>query len=213
VSLRVFALTGGIGSGKSSVARYFRERGVPIIDADLLAREVVAPGSPGLAQVVAAFGAEVLTAEGELDRAALARRVFADPAERAALERITHPRVRALARARFAELDGRGEPLAGYEVPLLFEAGLERDYHPTIVVSCSPAQQQQRAARRDGKTAAAIQARIAAQMPLAEKVSRADYVIDNSGDFEATRVNADRVLAAVCTELGVDPARYFAPQV
>jgi dephospho-CoA kinase len=205
----VFGLTGGIGSGKSSVARHFRERGVPIIDADLLARAVVAPGSPGLAGVVAAFGPDILSAEGELDRAALARRVFSDPAERKALEHITHPRVRALARARFAELDAHGEPLAGYEVPLLFEAGLEHDYHPTIVVSCSPAQQQERAGLRDGKTAAAIRARIAAQMPLSEKRARADYVIDNGGDFASTRAEADRVLAAICAAEGIDPSRYF----
>ena len=206
----MFGLTGGIGSGKSSVARYFRERGLPVIDADQLAREIVAPGSAGLSEVVAAFGPEVLNAAGELDRAALARRVFSDPAQRAALEQITHPRVRALARERFAELAAQGEPLAAYEVPLLFEVGLEQQYRPTVVVSCSAEQQLERAMRRDAQNQSAIRQRIAAQMPLADKARRADYVIDNTGAFEATRADADRVLRAVCAESGVDPARYLA---
>lgn len=209
MSLRVFGLTGGIGSGKSSVARHFRARGLPVVDADALAREVVQPGSAGLAEIVAAFGPEILGAEGELDRAALARRVFADPSERAALERITHPRVRALARTRFAELEARGEPLACYEVPLLFEVGLGATYRPVVVVNSGASQQLERAMRRDAQPRAAIEARIAAQMPLSEKAGRADYVVDNSGSPEATQVDADRVLAAICAEVGVDPARYF----
>lgn len=210
MSLRVFGLTGGIGSGKSSVARHFRARGLPVVDADVLAREVVQPGSEGLAEVVTAFGPEVLDAQGALDRAALARRVFSSSSERAKLERITHPRVRALSRARFTELEARGEPLACYEVPLLFEVGLDAAYRPTVVVSAGAAQQMERAMRRDQQPRAAIEARIAAQMPLSEKADRADYVIDNSGSPEATQADADRVLAAICAELGVDPARYFA---
>jgi dephospho-CoA kinase len=210
VGLQVFGLTGGIGSGKSSVARHFRERGLPVVDADALARDIVQRGSPGLAEIAAAFGPEILDVQGELDRAALARRVFADPAQRAILEAITHPRVRALARARFAELDSHGEPLACYEVPLLFEAHLVADFHPIVVVSCSEAQQLERAMRRDGKPEAAIRARITAQMPLSQKARLADYVIDNSGSFDATRADADRVLAAICRERGVDSARYFA---
>lgn len=208
--MRVFGLTGGIGSGKSLVAAHFRERGLPVVDADRLAREVVAAGSAGLAQVVAAFGSEVLTPDGELDRAALARRVFSDSADRARLERITHPRVRALARTRFAELEASGEPLACYEVPLLFEARLEGEFAPVVVVQCTPEQQLERAMLRDGKSRVAIQARVDAQLPLAEKARRAEYVIDNSGPLAATRAGADRVLRAISQRFDLDPARYFA---
>src|SRR5512141_1746472 len=119
VTIRVFGLTGGIGSGKSTVATRFRERGLPVIDADQLAREVVAKGTPGLAEIVARFGSSVLDAQGELDRKQLAEVVFRDEDARRALNAITHPRVRDLALARVQALDAAGEPLACYEVPLL----------------------------------------------------------------------------------------------
>jgi dephospho-CoA kinase len=209
VRLRVFGLSGGIGSGKSTVAAHFRTRGVPVVDADVLAREVVRPGSAGLAEIVAAFGAEIVNGAGELDRAALARRVFGDPAQRALLESITHPRVRALARERFSEVEAQGEPLACYEVPLLFEAGLTDTYRPAVVVTCTQEQQIERAMHRDSATRAGIMARISAQMPLSEKAQLADYVIDNSADLATTKHNADRVLALVCAECGVDSARYL----
>jgi dephospho-CoA kinase len=209
VRLHVFGLTGGIGSGKSTVAAHFRTRGLPVVDADALAREVVRPGSPGLSEVAAAFGAEIVTSAGELDRAALARRVFGDPTQRALLESITHPRVRALARERLSEIEARGEPLACYEVPLLFEAGLSDTYRPAVVVTCSPEQQIERAMQRDGVTRASIVARISAQMPLSEKARLADYVIDNGADLATTKDNADRVLGRVCAECGVDSARYL----
>jgi dephospho-CoA kinase len=206
--LHVFGLTGGIGSGKSTVARHLRKRGLPVVDADALAREIVAKGRPALAEIAEQFGKEVLTAAGELDRAALARRVFADSDARAALERITHPRVRELAQARFLELEASGEPLAAYEVPLLYEAGLDARYEPIVVVNARPEQQLERAQDRDGVPAEAIRARIAAQLSLAEKARRADYVIDNSGAVSETEAQADRVLAAICAARGVDKSRY-----
>lgn len=206
--VQVFALTGGIGSGKSTVAAQLRRRGVPVIDADALAREVVAPGSRALAEVEAEFGAAVLR-DGALDRAALARVVFADPAARARLEAITHPRIQALRDARLLELSGAGEPLACYEVPLLFERGLDTSLRPVVVVSVPEAVQIERARRRDQASEAMIRARLAAQLPLAEKVARADYVIDNVGSLAATQAATDAVLRALCTQLGVDAARYF----
>jgi dephospho-CoA kinase len=206
---RVFGLTGGLGSGKSTVASHYRQRGLPMIDADALARAVVARGSPGLAEIESAFGAEMLR-DGALDREKLAALVFANPEARQRLEGITHPRIQALRDARLHELEALGEPLVGYEVPLLYEKGLEATLRPVVVVSVPEALQVERAQRRDRATPAMVRARLDAQLPLHEKAARADYVIDNSGPLPETLVVADGVLRKICTELGVDPARYFA---
>lgn len=208
MSTHVFGLTGGIGSGKSTVAARFRQRGLPVIDADELAREVVRPGSPGLAEVVASFGDRVLDANGALDRPRLAGIVFADAGARARLNAITHPRVRDLALARMLELDRAGEPLACYEVPLLVESGLTEALRPLVVVSTSVATQLARTLARGGTSEDDARARIAAQMPLAEKAKLADFVIDNEGTLEELRARADEVLDAICAKLGIDPSRY-----
>jgi dephospho-CoA kinase len=181
MTLRVFGLTGGIGTGKSTVAKLLRERGVPVVDADELAREVVAPGSAGLARVVEAFGPEVLAADGSLDRKAVGSLVFSDSEARKRLNAITHPLVRELSQARFAALDAQGVTLAAYDVPLLFEVGLDAVLRPVVVVATSPATQLARVRARDGLSEAAVLARVAAQLPIAEKKQRADFVIDNDG--------------------------------
>lgn len=207
----VFGLTGGIGSGKSTVAARFRARGLPVIDADALAREVVARGTPGLAEIRTRFGDAVLDAHGELDRKRLAEVVFHDPDARRDLNAITHPRVRDLAIARVQELDARGEPLACYEVPLLVETGLAEVLRPLVVVVVDVATQIERSVRRDGSTREHTEARIAAQLPLAEKAKLADHVIDNSGSEAETLTQADQVLDEICRKNGVDPARYPRP--
>lgn len=209
--VRVFGLTGGLGSGKSTVAAHYRSRRLPVIDADLLARDVVAPGSPALSEIVREFGADVLRGTA-LDRAKLASLVFADATARKRLEQITHPRIQALRDTRLRELEARGEPLACYEVPLLFEKGLESGLRPVVVVSVPEALQLERAAQRDQTTEAMTRARLLAQMPIAEKAARADYVIDNSGPLTATLAAADVALRSVCAAVGVDPSRYFSPQ-
>jgi dephospho-CoA kinase len=211
VTLRVFGLTGGIGSGKSTVARRFAARGLPVIDADVLAREVVAPGTPGLAEVIQAFGRSVIGPEGHLDRAALAARVFGDPQARTRLNGILHPRIRDRFAERRAELDQAGEPLACYEAPLLVEVGLAESLRPLVVVALDEELQLARVMARDGATEEHARARIAAQLPLSEKVALADYVIDNRGDERDTLAQADRVLDAIASSLGVDPARYPKP--
>lgn len=211
MTIHVFGLTGGIGSGKSTVAARLRARGVPVIDADVLAREVVEPGSAGLGEIVEAFGEGVLDADGALDRKALAAIVFGDEPARQRLNAITHPRVRALSVERIAELDRRGEPLACYEVPLLVESGLAPLLRPLVVVSVPEDVQVARAAARDQSTEDEARARVRAQMPLAEKVKLADHVIDNSGPREATLERTDEVLDAICRGLGIDPARYPRP--
>jgi dephospho-CoA kinase len=205
--LRVFGLTGGLASGKSSVAAHLRSRGLPVIDADALARDVLAPGSEGLREVVQHFGPGVLQ-KGELDRQRLAAVVFSDPRELLRLEAITHPRIQERRSALLRDLAASGEPLACYEVPLLFEKQLDRELRPVVVVSVPEAVQVARARRRDGSTEAQVRARLAAQLPLAEKVARADYVIDNQGPLEATRAATDEVLRKICERLGIDPSRY-----
>ncbi len=192
--MHVFALTGGIGSGKSTVAAHFRSLGLPVVDADRLARDVVEPGTEGLAEVVAAFGAEVVGADGRLDRARLASLVFSDVEARLRLESILHPRVRDAARGAFARLAESGARLACYEVPLLFETGQEEHYRPVVLVSAAPETQVERAVARDKSHEAAIRARIAAQHPPEDKLRRADYVIHNDGSREATLAQAERVL-------------------
>jgi len=211
VTLQLFGLTGGIGSGKSTVARRFRARGVPVLDADQLAREVVAKGTPGLAEIVNRFGSEMLDEFGNLDRKKLAARVFQNEEERRDLNRITHPRVGSLLSERAEEFAHRGEPLACYEVPLLFEAGLESVLRPIVVVAAPIESRVERTVTRDGGTEDEVLARVRAQMPLEEKIRRADYVIDNSGGPDALLARADEVLNEICTRLGLRPSRYPTP--
>jgi dephospho-CoA kinase len=183
----VLGVTGGIASGKSSVAAMFAELGARVISADQLAREAVAPGSPALMELVAAFGPTILTPHGELDRELLGRTVFADAAARARLNAITHPAIALLAEARLHESRSAGGPLVIYEAPLLFEAGAGKRVDAVLVVAIDPAVQEQRLVERDRLPPGEIRPRIDAQWPQAEKVARADFVIDNSGSPEETR--------------------------
>jgi dephospho-CoA kinase len=199
--MRLVGLTGGIATGKSTFAAVLRARGVPVIDADQLAREAVAKGSPALADVVAAFGPEVLDAEGALDRKRMAARVFADPTARADLERIVHPRVRAAMRAAVARLAADGAPLAFYDVPLLYEAGREGEVDLVAVVWAPREAQLERLAARDGMGPAAAEARLAAQLPVDEKAARADVVIVNDGPADALGAKADALLADLAAGL------------
>lgn len=208
VTLRVFGLTGGIGSGKSRVAARLRARGLPVVDADQLAREAVAHGSAALRQIAEQFGPSVLNANGDLDRAALGERVFSNPEARRALDAIVHPGVRVLAAERFKAIEAEGEPLACYEVPLLYEVGLERLYRPVVVVDAPLELRRARLRARDGLDDRQIAARIAAQTPLEDKVRRADYVIDNSGSLNELETRTDAAFEALCDSLGVPAARY-----
>ena len=174
---RCIGLPGGIASGKSTVAGLFAARGVPVIDTDLLAREVVAPGTEGLAAVVATFGAAVLTEAGQLDRAALGRRIFADDEARRTLEAILHPRIRQRLRARLACLRA---PYAVAVVPLLVETGMDRDMDAVVVVDLPEAQQRERLMARDGLGQETAEQRLASQASRSQRLAVADYVIDNS---------------------------------
>lgn len=203
MAIRVFGLTGGLASGKSAVARMLRDRKVPVIDADLLAREVVAKGSEGLAEIVKLFGDEVLLPDSSMDRAKVAERVFSDPEKRRALNHIVHPRIAALSAQRIQELDAAGEPLACYEAALLVENGLADAFRPLVVVIVPDETQVQRAMARDAATEAQVRARIEAQLPLSAKVAAADFVIDNGGDLAATERRVDEVLAAIRARFSV----------
>lgn len=197
VSIVVFGLTGGIASGKSTVARRFAERGLAVIDADQVARDVVVPGSEGLAAVVEAFGKEILTSEGTLNRAALRARIAADPQARRLLEGILHPRISAETMARVAALAERGVALACYEAALLVENGLADGFRPLVVVAAGIDTQRARLMARDGMTAEAADELIATQLPLQDKVAVADFVIDNDGSRRALVTRADEVLDAI----------------
>jgi len=185
--IMILGLTGNIASGKSTVAEYFAETGARLLSADQLAREVVCPGSQLLRQIVARFGAEVLQANGELNREALSKRIFADPQARQELNDMLHPAIAELSLQRLAELNAETTALVVYESPLLFEAAAEGRVDKILVVTVDPQQQLQRLMQRDAIDEQTARSRIATQMSQDEKVSRADFVIDNSGTPEDCR--------------------------
>lgn len=182
--LRV-ALTGGIGTGKSYCLAMFAELGVPVADADQLAREAVAPGSAGLAAIVARFGPGMLKPDSTLDRQALGRLVFDDAAARAQLEAIIHPEVYRRIREWAANLPP-GTRVAMADVPLLFETGHQHDFDRVVVCACDPSLQISRVVARDGLSEADARARLNAQWPIEEKAARADYVIRTDTSFADT---------------------------
>jgi dephospho-CoA kinase len=182
----ILGLTGGIASGKSSVADFLVKCGATLVNADLLAREVVNPGSPTLEKLVAAFGEDILSPAGGLNREAMAKRVFADPAARRRLEQITHPAIAHLAECRLAALKSEPHDLIVYEAPLLLEAGAENRVDQVLVVIIDPAMQLSRLKQRDKLSETEARQRIASQWPQADKVQKADYVIDNSGALQQT---------------------------
>lgn len=182
----ILGITGNIASGKSSVSRELARRGALVVDADQLAREVVAPGSETLQQLVSAFGAGILRSDGQLDRTALGRTIFADDQARKRLDSIMHPAIARLSVKRLQQLRQQDHPLIVYEAPLLYEVGAQTRVDKVLLVTVSPEVQLQRLLDRDGLDKEQAQQRIAAQMPQQQKVARADYLIDNSGSWVAT---------------------------
>lgn len=183
-------LTGGIGSGKSAVARLLAEHGAPIIDADALAREVVAPGTPGLAEIVAAFGDEVLLPDGSLDRPALGRIVFADPEQRRRLEKITHPLI---GEETFRRMEAYADhPVVVHDVPLLAEGRMEGLYDCVIVVEAPREIRLERLEQR-GLPRTEAEGRMATQATDEQRRAIATYVIDNGGTLGDLRRQVDQV--------------------
>ena len=190
--MRRIALTGGIATGKSHVRARFEALGVPTIDSDVLARQAVAVGSPGLAKVVERFGPGILDASGALDRHKLGSIVFADAAARHDLEHIIHPDVQRATSAWFESLPPH-HAFAIADIPLLYEIGRDRDFDAVIVAACDRETQLQRVMKRDGLSETDARRRIAAQLPIDEKVQRADFVIRTDGPFDETNRQVDEL--------------------
>jgi len=195
--MRTVALTGGIGSGKSAVSRLLRSYGAVVVDADLVAREVVDVGTPGLAAVAEAFGREVLQPDGSLHRAALGRRVFSDPQALAQLNAITHPRIAERTAELFRQAASSGADVLVHDVALLVENGLSRGYDAVVVVAAAPATQLDRLVRLRGMSQDDARARIAAQAPLEDKLAVATHVIRNDGRVEELAPQVERVWASL----------------
>ncbi len=185
MAMKTFGLTGGIGMGKSTAARILEARGIAVIDTDDLARQVVQPGQPALDEICQVFGADLKDSSGQLRREALARIVFADSTARANLETITHPRITQLWRQQLQAWRKEGRAVAVVVIPLLFETKVETDFDAVICLACSEVTQRQRLMAR-GWSPEQIQQRLAAQMPVAEKMARANFVVWTEGEVAGT---------------------------
>jgi dephospho-CoA kinase len=183
--VRRIGLTGGIATGKSHVRARFENLGIPTIDSDVLAREALAPRSAGLAAVAERFGRKILKGDGSLDRDGLAKIVFADPHARKDLEAIVHPYVQRRTDEWFAGLDTGRYRYAIADIPLLYEVGRDEDFDDVIVVACTPERQRRRLLER-GMTEEEARQRLAAQLPLEDKIARADHVIRTDGSYDDT---------------------------
>ena len=191
--MRIFGLTGGIASGKSTVSRMLTELGEHVIDADLLSREVVRPGAPAVDEIRAVFG-DAVVREGTVDRAALAAIVFSDEEKRQHLNAIMHPRIGAEFARRTEEITAKGVERVVYEAPLIVENKLHLGMAGLVVVSIPESTQVVRLMRRDGITFAEAQLRLSAQLPLEEKLRAATWVIDNGGTLAATRAQVEELV-------------------
>ena len=194
--IKLVGLTGGIGSGKSTVAQMLRERGVPVIDADVIAHQVVEPGWPAHDEIAAAWP-EVMTADGRIDRKRLGGIVFSDPGSQARLQAITHPRIREQVSLQAAALEAAGHRLAFLEAALLVETEYYKQLGGLVVVSLGEEAQVERVMARDACSREIALARVRAQRPLADKIRVADHVLDNVGGIEATRTQLAHILSVI----------------
>ena len=192
--MKLLGLTGGVGMGKTTAAEFFRARGVKVVDTDEIARELVQPGRPALAEIQIQFGKKIIAPNGGLNRAELARIVFADAALRKKLEAILHPWIRERWLAQIGIWRKENCPLAVVVIPLLFETQAESQFDKIICVACSAANRQKRLSER-GWTPEQIQQRIAAQMPVDQKIARADFVVWTDGDLDAHARQLERILS------------------
>ena len=196
--MRRVGLTGGIASGKSTVSRILGDLGVPVIDADVIAREVVAPGSAALGRVVDAFGEEVLSDDKSLNRARLGEIIFSDASKKKILEGILHPEIIAEQDRRLKNIESEGNtPIAVVDAAVMIESGSWKRFDLIVVVDCDESQQISRLCRRNGMREEEAMRRIEAQMPLSEKVKYADHVIDNRGSMDDTRKQVEELIKSL----------------
>jgi dephospho-CoA kinase len=191
--IRKVALTGGIATGKTYVANRLREAGIPIVDADVLAREVVAPGTSGLAAVRKRFGPDAVRRDGTMDRVRVGQIVFKDKRARLDLEAIIHPAVQKAINEFFDSLPKR-TPFAVADVPLLFETGREKEFHSVVVVACPREMQLQRLMERNKLSKEDAERRLNAQLPIDQKVKKATHIIKTDGTFEETNAQVDALV-------------------
>lgn len=194
--MKVLGLTGGVGMGKSTSARFLRERGVQVIDTDLIAREVVEPGQPAIAEIRAAFGPEVISPDGRLRRDALAARVFADTIERGRLEGILHPRIRQRWLSQIEQFAATGAAQVVVVIPLLFETHAESRFDHILCSACSATSQRKRLLER-GWTERQIAQRIEAQWPVDKKIALSEFVIWTEGSLQLHAQQVDRILGVL----------------
>lgn len=192
--MKWIGLTGGIASGKSTVAKILRDLGLPVVDADSLARLVVAPGAKGLIKIAQTFGPEFVKPDGSLDRAKMGQLIFSEAPRRLELEGLLHPLIQELKHIERRRLENTGCDIAFYDIPLLFEKNLAGDFDKTILVYCSEAEQLHRLVERDGLPEEEARRRIASQLPIDSKVKLADYVIFNNGGQSELKANTMAVL-------------------
>lgn len=199
--MKVCGLTGGIGMGKSAAGQWLSRHEVPVVDTDLLARDIVEPGQPALAEIQSAFGPHILAADGRLRRDELARIVFSDPAARRKLEGITHPRIRKSWLGQVETWRAERQPLAVVVIPLLFETGAEEQFDATICAACSGDTQRRRLLDR-GWTAGEIERRLSAQWPIGEKIAKATFVVWTEGGLDVLSGQLDRILSPLRLNAG-----------
>ncbi len=191
--MKLFGITGGVGMGKSTSGALLEKRGIAVVDTDHIARRLVEPGQPALAEIAGAFGPSVISPNGGLDRKELARRIFADAAERAKLEAILHPKIREVWEAEVKRWRASGCARGAVIIPLLFETKAESLFDAIICVACCAASQLERLRER-GWNRAEIRQRLAAQWPAEEKIARADFVIWTDTTLEAHAAQLERVM-------------------
>jgi dephospho-CoA kinase len=191
--VKLFGITGGVGMGKSTAGQLLRQRGVEVTDTDLLARQLTEPGQPALPEIAQRFGPSILAADGQLNRAELARVVFADAGARAELEAILHPRIRAAWEAEVQGWRAAGREVGAVLIPLLYETGAAPRFDAVICVVCSEASQRQRLRQR-GWTDSQMSQRLAAQWPVEKKVARADFVVWTDTNLEAHAAQLERAV-------------------
>lgn len=193
--MKLLGITGGVGMGKSAVAELLRQKAVPVVDTDQLARQVVQPGQPALAEIAAAFGPEMIEAQGGLARECLAAVVFSNRRRRQRLEAILHPRIRAAWHDQVRQWSHEGKPLAAVVIPLLFETGAAGEFDWVVCVACSPRTQRRRLAER-GWSPLQVRQRLRAQFPTEEKMRQAHFVLWTEGDLDSSRSQVERLLQA-----------------